>query len=139
MDSDTSFAQLTVLPPLAAESATCVLHTYHWPKPLRVELHHVIPRAWQRTWTPFTGSLGRIWAPTTEAICPSGHRNVHIRMVELMRLVESLQTEDLERVWDAHSGRATKAIKMAFKALEEWQIAGGSLQHLIENNQYGWG
>lgn len=130
------FTPLTQPPPLAAPGTACTLHRYHWPKPLRTELHHVVPRAWQLSWAP-EGKLG-LWAPETKAICPSGHRNVHIRMVELMRIADERRTDDPLEVWDAAKLRG-RAANMAHDALVLFALAGGSLQYLVAENQLGWG
>lgn len=134
--SDTSFSPLTTPPPLAAEGVKCVLHRYHWPRPLRCELHHVIPRAWQLFWAP-EGKLG-LWAPRTTPLCPTGHRNLHIRMVALMRHAKELGTDDPLEVWTSARLRGRGA-KLAGEALTDFAAAGGSLQALVAANQLGWG
>lgn len=130
------FTPLTQPSPLAAPGTACILHRYHWPKPRRCELHHVLPRAWQLAWAP-EGKLG-LWAPETKALCPTGHRNVHMHMVELMRTADALGTDDYLAVWDEANLRG-RAAHMAHDALVLFSQAGGSLQYLVGENQLGWG
>lgn len=124
---------------------TCELHRYHRPHPLRIENHHVIPRAWQRVWTPPGVTTGDdLWYDATMPLCPTSHSNVHIVLVRLMRDYERQQGTPAERIHGAFKtvvreyGR-DRELSVALMSPELWLDKGGDLGHLIDMGQYGYG
>lgn len=108
---------------------TCTLHTTHTPVARTVELHHVIPQAWQRVWVPGDAKPDRngLWDPRTVPICPTGHRNTHYWIVNLMRRVNG---EVIPRV-------VGNEVATAQLALDRFRAAGGRLIDLIAASEWG--
>lgn len=123
----------------------CVLHRVHRPKALTVELHHVIPQAWQQVfttphvddgaslaqdhsltdWVPGHGDQGRmLWDARTVALCPTGHRNVHHHLVLAMRGVTPRRVRGKEHA-------------LALLAMERFTAAGGDLAVLRAHGLFG--
>ncbi len=124
----------------------CSIHTYHWPKPRSSESHHIIPRAWQHVWSPLSVPEGRLWDETTVELCPTGHRNVHRYLVWLMRRVaqaDKAHSEDRRLEIALLKIRTEvgfgKELNVAVQAPTRWLQIGGSLQYLIDKQQYGYG
>jgi len=75
--------------------AACSLHKTHTPRPVVIELHHLIPRAWEHAFpapatlpagaVPGHDSDGPLWDARTVALCPTSHRNVHAALVAMVR------------------------------------------------------
>lgn len=107
----------------------CSLHKRHGPKNLTVELHHVLPRGWQRTWTPPGATVttdpayGPMWDPRGVLICPTGHRNTHACIVALMH-------------GQTPPGTRTE-VACAQLALDRFTQAGGSLDTLRAAHEWG--
>jgi hypothetical protein len=135
-------------------TVSCVVHRVHHPRALTIELHHVIPQAWQQVFTgPLRpepaigddhrraghGTEGRhLWDARTVALCPTGHRNVHVWIVRLMHLCtdeEPAHAVAAARHVDA-SARG-KEFDLAVLALTRFRDAGGSLQSLVAARQWG--
>lgn len=120
----------------------CELHKSHSPGNLTVELHHVIPVAWQLIpWKPavppYPGrdidGRGMLWDARMVACCPTGHRNIHAFIVRLMHAVtgeDPLQAESVVK------GRGVQ-FDWACQALLRFKEAGGSLQTLVAAHQWG--
>jgi hypothetical protein len=126
---------------MTAPAVVCELHKSHSPANLTVELHHVVPVAWQLMWqpavAPFPGrdpdGRGMLWDARTVACCPTGHRNVHHWIVALMHAVtgeDPLQAEHVVR------GRRDQ-YDWACQALLRFKEAGGSLQALVAAHEWG--
>jgi hypothetical protein len=108
----------------------CSLAARHsTPKPLTVEWHHVVPRAWQRFWTPPGATVvndpayGPMWDPRGVWVCPTHHRNIHFCIVALMHGTKPLGSP-AER-------------KTAQLALDRFVAAGGSLDGLRAAHEWG--
>jgi hypothetical protein len=54
----------------------CILHAYHWPRPLVLVVHHVQPK----------GMGGPDVAGNRALVCDTGHRNVHTLMGPLVNV-----------------------------------------------------
>lgn len=128
-------------------ASRCVAHSYHQPVPRYLELHHVIPRAWQGAWQPAGVAIPRtgIWHPETVPLCRTGHGNVHYWIERFMHEIRNALVQDVlpspEEVAryvlarQTNVGRAEHVI--ARRALEEWVSAGGSLEMLADRGLYG--
>jgi hypothetical protein len=121
---------------------TCQLHKSHGtPKPLTVEVHHIMPVGFQLTWQPsvppYPGNdpngRGMLWDNRTVACCPTGHRDIHYWIVKLMHAVtdeDPLQAESVVK------GRGVQ-FDWACQALLRFKEYGGSLQALRVAHEYG--
>jgi hypothetical protein len=131
-------------------------HTYHWPSPEDVDLHHVVPRAWQAFWrpgSPVTGhpfphsmaalSDSALWHPETARVPPTCHRSVHNRIVLIMKATYSSVSitgaSEVERFESAlaqvpHRG---KLWDIALRAPRAWLEVGGSLDALAKAKLWG--
>jgi hypothetical protein len=121
---------------------SCSLHVTHSPVNLTVEDHHIIPQAWQKFWwpqSPGTGwqKPGDLWDVRTAPCCPTGHRNVHALLVEIMHALASEGTEDIIAAIKASGVRQTTQRAMAVLALERWQAARGHLLDLTGHHEWG--
>ena len=108
----------------------CTLGKFHRPVPLTVELHHLIPVGWQKTWQPATAPYpgtdpdgrGKLWDARTVALCPTHHRNVHWWIVRLM-----------------HGAKPSRSSEcgVAQLALQHFTDAGGDLDALRKAGEWG--
>lgn len=122
----------------------CELHKAHSPANLTVEVHHVIPVAWQLFWqpqvAPYPGKdpdgRGELWDARTVSCCPTGHRNVHTWIVALMH---ALTGEDPAQARVALKGASRAGVQLdwAYQALVRFKAVEGSLQALIAAHEYG--
>jgi len=120
--------------PADAVGEGCSLHRFHYPRPLTSEAHHVIPVAWQLFWQPaqplFPGKdpdgRGNLWDTRTVTLCPSGHRNVHVLIVKMMRAVKS---DDPLAAFKAVNPKGAEG-RTAYLALTRFTDAGGKLTAL---------
>lgn len=118
---------------------SCELHRYHWPRIVAsTEEHHVIPRAWQRSYRPDPREL---WDSRTVTCCASGHANVHHWIVAMMRTVRLSRSEDPLAARRAVFGRRRLSSEqsVALEALIRFRAAGGSLVTLTDVDQLGRG
>jgi hypothetical protein len=131
----------------------CDLHKSHDPEPTYLEVHHVIPQAWQATWQPgppwpFPGSSPdrsglNLWDNRTVTVCRTGHGNIHHWIVQLMEAARDRETDDVGSLLHIvrsglvlhRPGRAD--YECAAQALWRFQEAGGELATLIAARQYG--
>jgi hypothetical protein len=113
----------------------CELHRIHRPRALTVELHHVLPQAWQHYWTPGPKlpAPNRLFDPRTVALCPTSHRNVHYWIVKLMRAAVSEDPLDAKK----SLGGLSREQAIAYDALTRWREAGGSLAGLRAAGLFG--
>ncbi len=113
--------------------AACSLHKTHAPRPVVVELHHVLPRAWQHAF-PAPAALpagavaghdadGSLWDARTVPICPTAHRSVHAALVAMVR-------------GHPHVG-SPRERKVAGLALSRALEAGVTVEMLLAAHQYG--
>lgn len=126
--------------------AVCALHRVHTPRNQTLELHHVIPVAWQlRTPVdnpPFPGKdpdgRGMLWDSRTIALCPTGHRNVHYWIVTLMHKIAAQGGEDVLKAYDALDPRMRRFAEapIALEALQRFHPYG-SLLSLTAANEWG--
>lgn len=96
----------------------CTAHRYHYPAPLTLEEHHVLPQAWQNF------ALGReaLFDRRTVTLCPTCHRNVHHWIVALMRGADRIRRVECQ---------------IASLALDRWVSTGRSLDDLVAHGLYG--
>jgi hypothetical protein len=125
-------------------AVACDAHRVHHPRALTVELHHVIPQAWQHFWTPSADaarrlSAGGLWDPRTVPLCPTGHRNIHALIMKMMRAAASTPTALAPTPREArHLARARGAeADIAELALQRWVDAGGDLRALTSAGLWG--
>ncbi len=119
----------------------CELHKEHSPANLTVELHHVIPVAFQLTWqpqiAPYPGmdpaGRGKLWDARTVACCPTGHRNIHAWIVRLMHAVTGEDPLQAEAAVKGHGDQ----YDWACQALLRFKEPGGSLQELVAAHEWG--
>lgn len=126
----------------ATTTSPCALHPTHSPTNLTVELHHVVPQAWQHVWQPALAKLDTngLWDPRTVAICPTGHRNVHALIVRLMKMAASTQDEKVFLAQTAPGDRPRghhQEFETALLALERWYAEDGKLLDLTAAGQWG--
>jgi hypothetical protein len=138
------------VPLILTTTEPCQAHvSHHAPIPLLNEKHHVLPQSWQETWAP-NGNTHRLCAPGTVTLCPTAHRNVHVWLPRMMRVVETIVATthaDPDDVADVHAAtRAKWAVKrptteffLAERALVLWCDAGGRLADLVTAGQWGYG
>jgi hypothetical protein len=133
-----------VIGPLMTSDA-CQAHTsHHVPTPLLCEKHHVLPQSWQATWSP-VGNKRRLWAPATVTLCPTAHRNVHVWIPRMMRIVERVgEPTDLDVLrkqvrWEHDVRRPSTEFFVAERALFLFREAGGRLMDLVAASEYGYG
>lgn len=137
----------TSTPDITETHLPCTLHKTHEPANLTVEMHHVIPQAWQHFWVPAgetVSSSTLLWDPRTTPICPSGHRNVHHLLVEIMHGIEIAQAEDtaailriLEAVEARHHHGHKAELETAKLAYQRWVERGGVLLALTASGEWG--
>jgi hypothetical protein len=145
-----SVAQLPV-------SVGCEAHKFHTPTPTYLEIHHVIPQAWQRAWWPTSGSFlppaGTLWGslpgdkregvalwdPRTAALCRTGHGNVHWWLVKMMKWHEANKPAELQPLKTMLNSDkfVRKDAQIAYLAMERFVAAGGKLEDLIAKRLYG--
>lgn len=122
---------------------TCSLHKAHYPTPLTVEDHHVVPVAWQQTWQPAVAPYpgidpdgrGKLWDARTIPVAPTCHRNVHAWIV---RLMHALVGEDAHQAFVAvKGGPAGTQAHWGLEALLRYQAVGGTLQQLVAAGEWG--
>lgn len=109
----------------------CSLGHEHRPRNLTVELHHVVPVGWQKTWQPQSAPYpgydhdgrGKLWDARTVALCPTSHRNTHAWIVRLMR--------------GAKPDKRSNECGIALLALEHFTDAGGDLDVLRKAGEWG--
>jgi hypothetical protein len=122
----------------------CELHKTHSPANLTVELHHVIPVAWQLLWqpavAPFPGrdpdGRGELWDARTVGCCPTGHRNIHHWIVALMKALPG-GSETPEAAKMVLGGNTGVQGTWAYRALFRFKEASGSLQELVAAHEWG--
>lgn len=136
----------------APSSSSCSLHVSHHPLPTYLELHHVIPRAWQRFWAPplppFPGSYEgqELWDDRMVAACRTGHGNIHFWLVRAMRAYALLAGPEIPKRVDA-AGKAARdniplspnrdELKCAKLGMSRFLAAGGSLKALCDKGLWG--
>src|SRR4051812_38317084 len=75
--------------------AKCAAEHTHHPEPRYLELHHIVPRAWQRFWQPNPShyvegvihepnSQG-LWCTITISLCRTAHGNIHYWIERMVR------------------------------------------------------
>jgi hypothetical protein len=109
---------------LLTTAAPCQAHKFHRPKATYQEAHHVVPQAWQEFWRPDTPVKTHLWHPETVALCPTGHRNVHYFLVQMMHGLPVPRNNE---------------VKIAQQAMTIWVDAGGSLDALRQAKLWGEG
>lgn len=120
---------------LADSYRPCEAHKRHSPGNRTVELHHIVPQAWQQFWQPTSpsegavpgrGDSGNLWDARTTVLCPTGHRNVHWYLVLLMRGMSPRR------------GGGSAEARIAQLAMERWQHNGGDLEALRKARLFGY-
>jgi hypothetical protein len=129
---------------------TCELHKTHSPANMTLELHHVIPVAWQLAWQPAVAPYpgkdpdgrGELWDARLVPACPTGHRNVHAWIVRMMHMIDALVkaggVADAEKAFKlVHASARDKQANWALEGLLRFHAAGGSLQQLVAAGEWG--
>lgn len=112
-------------------SGTCEHHRYHWPRHRTIEGHHIVPQAWQNF------ARGKVFDQRLAMLCPTGHRNVHAHIVELMRaVVDEDPLHVREAVWGT-TRAMSKERAMAYLALCRAREHGMSLVTLRAHRLLG--
>jgi hypothetical protein len=124
----------------------CALPGRHSPRNLTVELHHIIPVAWQQFFVPpvapYPGQdpngRGPLWDARTIALCPTSHRNTHFWIVRLMHAIAA-GAPDAMAAWQTLSSRDRRhpEASTAFDALDRFATSGGSLLALTAAGEWG--
>lgn len=146
----------------APPGSNCVIHKNHSPLVTYCELHHVVPQDWQATWSPpnFTHQPNDpnwphsglspdrpglyLWDARTDALCRTGHGNVHFYLVKLMHWM----SERPNNIQDAIAYAQTQlrltfrhqdphAVAEALLGIERFQQAGGSFSALWAAHSWG--
>lgn len=126
----------------AASPASCELHKRHAPENRTLEVHHVVPVAWQLFWQPpqpwpFPGNdtegRGKLWDDRTIVVCPTGHRNVHFYIVQFMHAVVD---ESAQRAFETVKATPSLTTGWATQALRRFKEVGGELPALAAHE---WG
>lgn len=131
----------------------CDVHRSHDPAPAYLEVHHVIPQAWQATWrpegrgpfpapSPDTKGL-ELWDARTATVCRTGHGNIHFWIVRMMHVADDLAVDDVPRLMHEVRSRlvghspGTDDFAVASSALIRFQEVGGDLGTLIAAREWG--
>jgi hypothetical protein len=130
--------------------AACEGEHAHHPMPRYLELHHVVPRAWQNFWKPETvrspfhaPNKEGIWAPFTIVLCRTAHGNVHYWIERAMKAYMTIEpgpdhserAMHVARQGQQHIGEHETAL--AREALVLFSDAGGSLRALATAGLWG--
>lgn len=131
----------------------CDLHRGHEPEPTYLEVHHVVPQAWQATWQPdgrgpFPAPSPdhpglNLWDARTTKVCRTGHGNIHFWIVRLVHAADDLGVDDVPRLMHevrsglVHHSPGTDDYAVAAAALIRFQEAGGELGTLIAAREWG--
>jgi hypothetical protein len=133
--------------------AKCAAEHTHHPEPRYLELHHIVPRAWQRFWQPNPShyvegvihepnSQG-LWCTITISLCRTAHGNIHYWIERMVRAYGALgpgpdhsdRAMHQARQGQLHIGKEETAY--AEQALILFSDAGGRVQELFEQGLYG--
>ena len=95
----------------------CEAHRLHRPRAMTIELHHVIPQAWQN----MVLHSEVLFDKRTVALCPTGHRNVHALLVTMMK---ASQGDDPLDAYQTHKGRRGKEFDIAYAGIVRFHEAG---------------
>lgn len=131
----------------------CGIHRAHDPEPTYLEVHHVVPQAWQATWKPDGPgpdpgpSPDRpeldLWDSRTVVVCRTGHGNIHHWIVAMMHAAHDLGIDDVARLMHevrsglVHHMPGVDDFSCAAQALIRWQEVGGELGTLIAAREWG--
>jgi hypothetical protein len=127
-------------------SGTCELHKIHAPKNLTVEFHHIIPVAWQLSTTvahpPYPGQdpdgRGVLWDNRTMCLCPTGHRNVHNWIVQMMHAAVAADSDDPLVAYKDVKKRLSRELQVAYDALTRYTSeSSSSLLALAAAGEWG--
>lgn len=100
----------------------CIAHRAHIPVHHTTEEHHVIPQAWQH----FKLSSEALFDPRTVTLCPTGHRNVHVHLVGMMKTMLTDPVE-MRKAWKK---RRCSESDLAYVGITRYIEAGGDLAAL---------
>lgn len=142
-------------PPLISNSfllGPCSISVGHQPAHRTLEVHHVVPVAWQLR-TPVAtppapgrdpAGRGQLWDARTVRVCPTHHRNVHYWLVQMMKavLVLGAGTPEAELPVAAFGSldgvhRRTGEAHVALDGLQRFQPFG-SLLELAQVGELGY-
>lgn len=114
--------------------SNCELHKFHRPQPVYLELHHIIPQAWQRS-----VNSGKLFDPRTASICRTGHGNVHYWLVLMNHRHANFNYTEIQPLKWCLQGQKynTAEGEMAWQALERWVAAGYLLTYLWDHRLWG--
>lgn len=142
----------------------CEVHPtgMHTPASTEDQDHHVVPRHWQQVWMPTTapfpgtfkefGVVQALWDARTIKVPPTCHRNVHTRIVQVMRQLDATFGRQIHLITADDITAAGKAVSKANKlrttmALQELQwaleaplrflAAGGAIADLLRVKTWG--
>jgi hypothetical protein len=126
----------------------CEAHNTHFPLPLVLEEHHVVPQDWQDEWYPSGAHVGKLWAPTTVKLCRTGHGNVHFWLVLFMHEYETMVESGMpnaagtidaacRNVLHDKRGYQRGDTRIAKQGMVNFTTIGGNLMTLCRNKSYG--
>lgn len=130
-----------------AKQHPCSGHRLHTPHPLTAEWHHIVPVAWQLS-TPITvtppapgpdpDGRGNLWDTRGAWWCPSGHRNVHYWIEDMMHSLADAGSEDPLVAWRLVPGTSKRLpeAKQALIGLQRF-VEFGSLLALTKKGEWG--
>jgi hypothetical protein len=145
--------------PTVPATVGCAAHSTHAPAPTYLELHHVIPQAWQRHWQPEINTVkgfakavsfeaigvpDPIWDERTIALCRTGHGNVHYWLVKMMQRYQELNEVDpplltpMKVLLNGEHKFVRKDAQFAYLGMQRFAEAGGSLRDLCKFKLYGY-
>lgn len=122
----------------------------HVPTPRYLELHHVVPQSWQKSWHPgdteYKNNIyTKIFDPRTVALCRTSHGNVHFWLSAFMHYIAANETDEtptdldnvVHQVLAGQHDRHRAEVEIARQALLRWHEAGGNLRALTRIGMFG--
>jgi hypothetical protein len=112
--------------PTVPATVGCAAHSTHAPAPTYLELHHVIPQAWQRHWQPEINTVkGFAKAVSFEAI-------------GVPDPIWDERTIALKVLLNGEHKFVRKDAQFAYLGMQRFAEAGGSLRDLCKFKLYGY-
>lgn len=146
-------------------SEPCQVHKVHTPIVTYCELHHIIPQAWQVIFQPVGFDLDHgpadpkqfpnaglspdrkgvwLWDARTVPVCRTGHGNVHVHLVNLMRSMSartialpSLLSEAKKMMYGSQNRLDALAAAVAYEGAWRFAATGSSFVALWSKGEWG--